>query len=125
MTREDYQKEFIKNLSTLIEDYEKNAGEEIDLEFAFFDDDLDKKYYWENEGFEYREDIEALFNERNHENEMTISRKALRDLLGTIDEPQKPNSLFDKNIVHIHKNMGDWVKLQKNEIGLKIVDKEN
>ena len=113
MTREDYQKEFMKNLSTLIKDYEKNAEEEIDLELAFFDDDLDKKYYWENEGFEYREDVEALFNERNHENEMTISRKAMRDLLGTINEPQKPNSLFDKNIVHIHKKYGRLGKARK------------
>ena len=125
MTRENYQKEFIKNLSILIEDYEKNAGEEIELRFAFFDDSLEKYYFWEDEGFEYHEDISTLVYERNHENEMTISRRAIRDLLETVDEPQKPNSLFDKNIVHIHKNMGDWVKLEKNEIGLKIVDKEN
>lgn len=124
MTREEAQKDFLNKSLNLIKGYEKNTDEEIELRFAFFDDDLNKYYYWEDEGFEYKEDFDVLVNERNHENEMTVNRNAIKKLLETIDDEPKPNSLFDKKVVHIHENMGDWVKLEKDEIGVKILDKE-
>lgn len=69
--------DFIKHLSDLIRFYETNSREEIDLSFAFFDDISGKKYFWEENGFEYKEDFEKQLVER--ENEKIISLEEFKN----------------------------------------------
>lgn len=88
MTKEKIK--LIENLSNLLKDYENETSEQIELRFAFFNDDLNKYFFWEDGSFEYREDMEELMKERNN-----------------------------SEIVHIDPSLGDWVKLKPNEIGVK------
>lgn len=90
MTKEKIK--LIENLSNLLKDYENETSEQIELRFAFFNDDLNKYFFWEDSSFEYREDMEELMRERNK-----------------------------SEIVHINPNLGDWVKLKPNEIGVKAI----
>lgn len=46
MTKEDFE----KKLSSLIREFE-DINDEIILEFAYFDDNLDKVHSWEGDGF--------------------------------------------------------------------------
>lgn len=93
--------EFEEKLSSLLKEFEKN-NEEVELYFAYFDDDLDKVHSWEDSGFEFITKPELLENERNHGNELS--------------------SLRDKFIL-IPDEMINYFELDKNKLGgIKVIE---
>ena len=85
-------KDFIEKLSYLLRVFE--VKEEIELSFAFFDDPLDEKYVWEENGFKKQKDLKILESERNLEGEKRIASLKLEEFekISQIE----PNENFSK-----------------------------
>lgn len=69
--------EFENNLSALLREFEKE-NEEVELEFAYFDDELDMVHVWEDEGFVLQKHPHLLENQRNTEDELAPIRHMLK-----------------------------------------------
>lgn len=76
--------EFESNLANLLREFEKE-GEPVELEFAYFDDELDMVHVWEDEGFVFQKHPNILENQRNTESELdSINAKELDRLKARI-----------------------------------------
>lgn len=72
MTKQDFE----NNLEALLREFEK-TNEPVELEFAYFSDDLDMVHVWDDKGFIFQKHPHLLENERNTESELPINLKGL------------------------------------------------
>lgn len=68
--------EFEGKLESLLREFEKE-NEPVELEFAYFDDDLDMVHLWDDKGFIFQKHPYLLENERNTESELPSGFKNL------------------------------------------------
>ncbi len=100
----NHKKKFLKKLAKLIKRYERINNEEIDLSFFFFNDDYNKKHYWTGKDFDYKEDVDVLMYKRNSEDEAENIRNKIQFISNEVEK--------------------GWFKLEKDKIGIKVIDKE-